>query len=128
MRKIDTWLFIVFLIGLYLTFFWLINFLAIPIFNSTFLKNIGHASYILVPGALLAFFFSVFGLRSYYILPASPLKITNIIIATQTILFALSIFFIKPDISDLGIWLLNTGATWIVSYFSLTLADRHFRR
>lgn len=129
MKKIDTWLFIVFFAVLYLTFFWLISFVALPFLVSKFSINNTYAIYATALGvSFLASFLAAFGLRNYYVLPTSLLRLTAIIVVLQFILNAFNLFFEKPTISIIGDWFLTALGTWVVVYFAFKLSDSYFSK
>lgn len=129
MRKIDTWLFIVFFLVAFMGIAFIVNVTLWPflarIFESYgFYTGIG-ASFILY---ILICFVSAFGLRSYYAPPTSLVRLVSSIVLLQLFLNVISPFFTPPTLIDIVTWLVTAVSSWIVLYVSLYIADRYFTK
>jgi hypothetical protein len=129
MKKIDTWLFILFFVVLYTGFFWFIHFVSLPYYAPLVLENNFYTVYTIALGiSSLASFLAAFGLRSYYTLPTTLLKLTNAIVVLQFILNVLSVIFEKPTMGIVAGWVVTALVTWVVVYFSFKLSDTYFNK
>ncbi len=128
MRKIDTWLFIVMFAILYITLFLAATFILVPL-STPMLVNSAIATYLMTfIVSSVACFLAAFGLRSYYLLPTSLIKLVNSIVILQFALNLLSMFSEKPTLYSLGGWLVTALGTWIVLYVSFRVSDRYFSK
>lgn len=132
MRKIDTWLFIVFLIALYFTFFWLLGFASGSLFASLVLapeNSFYIISVIAFAISFLAYFLAAFGLRSYYLLPTSLTRLATIVVAVQLILGMVGMLFERQlTFAGLGSTLVSAIVTWLAVYLSFKISDRYFSK
>lgn len=127
MRKIDTWLFIVFFLAVYLGVFLILSFTLMPIgfklLAKEYLLN-GFAFAV----SVLACFLSAFGLRSYYELPTSLVRLAGIVVAFQLILNLLSSFWNTPKLTDFLLWVVIATGTWLTVYGSFYLSEKYFSK
>lgn len=127
MRKIDTWLFIVFFLAAYTGIFIVANVTLFPVLSGIFISTPIHVAYCVgVILFMLICFVSAFGVRSYYALPTSVVRLVSIIVLLQLSLNALSAFFKQPTLTDVGTWLVTAVSTWVVLYGSFYLSDKYF--
>ena len=129
MKKINVGFFITLLILLYVFIFSLITMVVVSIFPENLFSNFVFAVVLTTILQGMASFISIFSLRSCYVLPASPLKITAILVIIWLVLNIFSAFFVK-SIDIPAPTLMDSIVTIIINalfvYTSLIFSDRYF--
>lgn len=78
--------------------------------------------------SVLACFISAFGLRSFYTLPASLIKLTNTVVSFQLLLNLTSIFWKDPNLTEVLLWGVVAVGTWFVIYGSFNISEKYFSK
>lgn len=129
MVKIDTWLFVLMFMILYVAFFWLVDFTLLSFIISAIEMESFFTVYVVaITMSSLACFLAAYTLRSYYVLPTSLLRLITIITMLQFALNLFSVFFEKPDVSTVGGWFITALGTWLALFVSFWLSDQYFTK